>query len=100
MGLFDKPWIGIKHTNKIAMLRYCEFSKIIDGKIAEVAMFFDIPHLMKEVGLKPFPSECGKSLVQPGPIFHNGLLYEKQNFDETKKTSELIQQMINYLTKF
>ena len=97
MGLFDNPWINIKHTNKIAMLRYCEFSKIIAGKIAEVAMFFDIPHLMKQVGLKPFPSESGKSLVQPGPIFHNGLLYEKQNFDETKKTSELIQQMINDL---
>ena len=23
MGLFDSPWIGIKHTNKIVMLLYC-----------------------------------------------------------------------------
>ena len=46
------------------MLRYCEFSKIIAGKISEVAMFFDIPHLMKQAGLQPFPSESGKSLVQ------------------------------------
>ena len=76
MGLFDTPWIGIKHTNKIAMLSYCEFNKIVEGKITEVAMFFDIPHLMIQAGLKPFSSETGISLVQPGPISHNGLLFE------------------------
>ena len=95
MGLFDTPWIGIKHTNKIAMLRYCEFNKIVKGKITEVAMFFDIPHLMIQTGLKPFPLETGISLVQPGPISHNGLLFEEQNLIDTKNTSELIDQMIN-----
>ena len=35
MGLFDTPWIGIKHTNKIAMLRYCEFNKIVKGNLIE-----------------------------------------------------------------
>ena len=95
MGLFDSPWIGIKHTNKIAMLRYCEFNKIVKGKITEVAMFFDIPHLMIQTGLKPFPLETGISLVQPGPISHNGLLFEEQNLIDTKITSELIEQMIN-----
>ena len=95
MGLFDTPWIGIKHTNKIAMLRYCEFNKIVKGKITEVAMFFDIPHLMIQAGLKPFPLETGISLVQPGPISHNGLLFQEQNLIDTKNTSELIEQMIN-----
>ena len=95
MGLFDTPWIGIKHTNKIAMLRYCEFNKIVKGKITEVAMFFDIPHLMIQAGLRPFPLETGISLVQPGPISHNGLLYEEQNLIDTKNTSDLIEQMIN-----
>ena len=95
MGLFDTPWIGIKHTNKIAMLRYCEFNKIVKGKITEVAMFFDIPHLMIQAGLRPFPLETGISLVQPGPISHNGLLFEEQNLIDTKITSELIEQMIN-----
>ena len=95
MGLFDTPWIGIKHTNKIAMLRYCEFNKIVKGKITEVAMFFDVPHLMIQAGLKPFPLETGISLVQPGPILHNGLLFEEQNLIDTKNTLELIEQMIN-----
>ena len=61
------------------MLRYCEFNKIVKGKITEVAMFFDIPHLMIQTGLKPFPLETGISLVQPGPISHNGLSFEEKN---------------------
>ena len=60
-------------------------------------MFFDIPHLMKQVGLKSFQSETGKSLVQQGPMYHNGLLFEEQNFNDTKKTLELIEKLINDL---
>ena len=60
MGLFDEPWLGIKPTGKMAMLRYCEFNKVENGKISETAMFFDIPHLMVQAGLAAIPSsDCG-----------------------------------------
>ena len=95
MGLFDNPWIGIKETKKIAMLRYCEFSKIQNGKITEVAMFFDIPHLMLQAGIKAFPSETGISLVQPGPLTHDGLMFNEQDTNEGSRTIEIIENMIN-----
>ena len=95
MSLFDNPWIGIKETKKIAILRYCEFSKIQNGKITEVAMFFDIPHLMLQAGIKPFPSETGISLVQPGPLTHDGLMFNEQDPNEGNKTLEIIENMIN-----
>ena len=95
MSLFDNPWIGIKDTKKIAILRYCEFSKIQNGKITEVAMFFDIPHLMLQAGIKPFPSETGISLVQPGPLTHDGLMFNEQDPNEGNKTLEIIENMIN-----
>ena len=94
MGLFDNPWIGIKETKKIAMLRYCEFSKIQNGKITEVAMFFDIPHLMLQAGIKAFPSETGISLVQPGPLTHDGLMFNEQDTNEGNRTIEIIENMI------
>ena len=95
MSLFDNPWIGIKETKKIATLRYCEFSKIQNSKITEVAMFFDIPHLMLQAGIKPFPSETGISLVQPGPLTHDGLMFNVQDPNEGNKTLEIIENMIN-----
>jgi hypothetical protein len=95
MGLFDNPWIGIKPTNKIAMLRYCEFSKIENNKISEVAMFFDIPHLMLQAGLNPFLKETGISLIQPGPLTHDGLMFGRQNIAKGKKTKKIIENMID-----
>ena len=95
MGLFDKSWLGIKQTNKIAMLRYCEFSKIENNKISEVAMFFDIPHLMLQAGLKPFLKETGISLIQPGPLTHDGLMFGRQNIAKGKKTKKIIENMID-----
>lgn len=79
MGLFDRPWLGIRHTLRIVMLRYCEFNRVENGKIVETAMFCDIPHLMMQAGQNPFPPQTGAMLVQPGPRTHDGLCYEVQD---------------------
>ena len=95
MGLFDKPWLGIPPTGKIALLRYCEFNKVENGMITQSAMFFDIPHLMMQAGLQPFPPQTAAHLVQPGPMTHNGLLFEAQDSVEGQRTKEAIEFMIN-----
>ena len=97
MGLFDNAWLGIKSTGKLILLRYCEFNRIENGKIAETAMFFDIPHFMVQAGYKPFPNASASHLVQPGPITHDGLLFDLQDPKEGKKTRDLINSMVNDL---
>ncbi len=93
MGLFDRPWLDIRPTRKMAFLRYCEFNRVEDGKIAEAAMFFDIPHLMVQAGLNPFPPQTGAHMVQPGPMTHNGLMFEPQDPEEGQKTLAAIRHM-------
>ena len=83
MGLFDHAWLGIRPTGKMAFLRYCEFNRIENNKICETAMYFDIPHLMTQVGMNPFPLQTAAHLVQPGPLNHDGLMFEKQDDNET-----------------
>ena len=78
MGLFDKPWLGIRPTGKLVMLRYSAFYRVDGDKITETAMYFDIPHLMAQAGQNPFPNSTGQHLVQPGPATHSGLLYDPQ----------------------
>ncbi|MCK0141054.1 ester cyclase [Aliiroseovarius sp. F20344] len=97
MGLFDKPWLGIPPTGKIAMLRYCEFHRVENGEISETAMYFDIPHLMMQAGLEPFPPQTAAHLVQPGPMTHDGLMFDAQDPEEGRKTLDIIQQMIRDL---
>ena len=97
MGLFDEPWLGIKPTGKMAMLRYCEFNKVENGKIAETAMFFDVPHLMVQAGLQPFPPQAAAQLVQPGPMTHKGLMFDVQEPAQGEKTLASINHMMNAL---
>ena len=66
MGLFDAPLWGVRPNRKIGMLRYGAFHKVLDGKIIEEAMYFDLPHLMTQAGQNPFGPQTGAHLVQPG----------------------------------
>jgi len=95
MGLFDQPWLGIPPSNKLTMLRYCEFNKVEDGRITETAMFFDIPHLMIQAGLQPFASQTAAHLVQPGPMTHDGLMFDAQDPAEGISTLAAIDHMVN-----
>lgn len=79
MGLFDRPWLGIQPTKRIAMLRFVEFNRVEDGRIVETAMFCDILHLMMQAGQNPLPPQTGAMLVQPGPMTHTGLCYDRQD---------------------
>lgn len=98
MGLFDKTWLGIPSSGKMAFLRYVEFNRVVDGKIAETALFCDIISVMQQVGLNPLPLQTGAAFITPGPRTHNGLMFERQDAVESKKTIDLINQMITDLT--
>ncbi len=97
MGLFDAPWLGIAPTGKMAFLRYCEFNKVENGQVTETAMYFDIPHLMMQAGLQPFPPQTAAHLVQPGPMTHDGLMFTPQPPDTGEKTLAAINAMITDL---
>ncbi len=79
MALFDKPFLAIRPTGKIVMIRFVEFNRVEDGRIAETAMFIDLLHLMRQAGQYPLPPQTGAHLVQPGPLTHDGLMYDQQD---------------------
>jgi ketosteroid isomerase-like protein len=95
MGLFDGAWLGIRPTRKIAMLRYAAFHKVEDGRITHEAMYFDIPHLMQQAGQNPFGPQTGAALVQPGPMTHDGLLFDDADPAEGARTMAAINAMIS-----
>lgn len=95
MALFDQPWLGIQPTRRIVMLRYVEFNRIEDNRIAETAMFCDIPHLMIQAGQNPFPPQTGAHLVQPGPMTHEGLMWGPQDPAQGEATLAAINSMIS-----
>lgn len=93
MGLFDAPWLGIQPTGKIVMLRYGCFDRIEGDRVAETAMYFDIPHLMAQAGQNPFPEGTAAQLVQPGPLTHDGLLFDAHDPEKGRATLAAINAM-------
>jgi len=97
MGLLDEAWLNIEPTGKMVFLRYCEFHRVEHGKIQETSLYFDIPHLMIQAGMNPFPNATGQQLVQPGPMTHDGLLFNAQDATTGQHTLRIINQMIGQL---
>ena len=94
MGLFDQPWLGIRPTGRIAMMRYAEFNRVDAGRITETALFCDIPQVMIQAGQNPFPPQTGAHLVQPGPATHEGLMYGPQDPEKGRATLAAINKML------
>ena len=97
MGLFDNNWLGIRSTGKIAMIPYCEFHRIEDGKIAESALWVDIISVMKQSGYNPLPRQTGAEIINPGPRTADGVLLDTSDDVESQQTLDLIMQMCNDL---
>lgn len=97
MGLFDKLWLGIPPTGKMAFLRYSAFHRVEGDRITETAMYFDVPHLMMQAGCNPFLPQTAAHLVQPGPLTHDGLLYDAQPAEEGERTLAAINAMVSDL---
>ena len=94
MGLWDAPWLGFAPTRKIAFLRYVEFHRIEDGRIAETACYVDILNLLAQSGRTIRTSATGVELLTPGPRTHDGLLYDACDPGAGRTTVELIHAMV------
>jgi hypothetical protein len=94
MGLFDRPWLDIPATQRMASIRFAEFHRIVDRQIAETALFFDLISVMRQAGHYPLPPQTGSSFIYPGPRTHDGLLVHDCPAHQGAKTLELINRMV------
>lgn len=97
MGLFDLDWLGIRHTRKIANLRYAEFNCVENGKITQTGLFVDIIGLMVQAGSYPLPPSTGVYFNYPGPRTHDGLLFDDAEQQESAATLALVNEMVDDL---
>jgi len=100
IGTFSHDWLGIPATGDSIHLRYGEFCKIYDGKIAEIILLLDIPDLLQQARLEIFPPSSGKKIWIPGPSTGDGILLEEQDAIESKKSLDLVDAMLLGLISF
>ena len=98
MGLFDRPWLDIPGTHRMASIRFAEFHRVVSGKIAESALFIDLIGVMRQAGQNPLPPQTGSSFLYPGPVTHDGLLLAEHDAQLGADTLNLIERMIDDLS--
>ena len=74
IGHFKADWLGIPATGELATLRFGEFYRIVDGRIAEARVLLDIVDLARQAGRMLLPKSNGQDILVPGPRGHDGLL--------------------------
>lgn len=97
MGTWDRPWIGLAPSRKLAFLRFCEFHRIEDARIVETACYVDILNLLAQSGRHPGAGTTGSVVLTPGPATHDGLLYDAHPEAEGRTTVQLITDMVTDL---
>lgn len=50
-------FMGIPATGKRVEIRYMDFWKVVDGRIADNWVMVDFPHVMRQLGIDPFNGE-------------------------------------------
>ncbi|MEL7212892.1 MAG: ester cyclase [Pseudomonadota bacterium] len=75
-GTFSAPFLDIPPTRRMAAMRYHEFYRIKDGRIAEMQALWDIPELMMQAGAWPMGPSLGREWHVPGPATQDGLRVE------------------------
>ena len=74
VGTWGGPFLGIPATGHLAHMRFHEFFRVVDGKIVEVQMIWDLPELMMQSGCWPMSPSLGRDWCGPGPATCDGLL--------------------------
>ena len=100
IGTFAHDWLGIPATGSSIHLRYGEFCKVYDGKIAEIILLLDIPDLIQQAGFKIFPPNPGKEIWIPGPLAGDGILLDEQSPADGAKSLSLVNAMLYSLGSY
>lgn len=74
MGTFVEPFLGIRPTGRPASMRFHEFFRVEDGRVAEMQGLWDIPELMFQAGVWPMGPSLGRQWRAPAPATQDGLI--------------------------
>ena len=95
-GVFQKPFLGIPQTGHHIAMRFHEFYRVENGKIAEMQALWDLPELMMQAGVWPMSPSLGREWHVPGPATQDGLRIS----GDGSAAKKLVGDMLKGLSQF
>ena len=98
-GVMTGPWLDIPPTGHQVHMRFHEFYRIADGKVAEIQALWDIPEVMMQAGAWPMAPSLGREWHVPGPATHDGLVPGPWDAAKAQDSCEHIVEMLSHMTR-
>jgi predicted ester cyclase len=100
LGTFKADWLGIRATGEAATLRFGEFYRVVDGRIAEARILLDIVDLARQAGHRILPPCTGLEGLVPGPRLHTGLVLGESDPQDGVRSLAVVEGMIGGLMRY
>lgn len=100
VGTFAEDWLGIPASGQPTAIRFGEFCRLEEGRIAEVYIILDIIGVMLQTGRRVLPPSPGDESKAPGPSAGNGVLLTPQDDAVGAESRRLVEAMIAGLGRF
>ncbi|MGC6454154.1 MAG: ester cyclase [Candidatus Puniceispirillaceae bacterium] len=99
IGTFAAPFLDIPPTGHLAHMRFHEFYRMVDGRIAEYQALWDIPEVMMQAGAWPMVPSLGREFCVPGPASGDGLVRELRDATRSEASRQLIIDMLEHMKR-
>lgn len=93
-GTWMQDWLGFGPTRRLTFLRYGEFYRYQDGRMAEARIVLDLIEVLRQCGRDPLPAWPGAPGLSPAPQTQDGIHLQSSDAAETKRSRDLVEDMI------
>ena len=100
LGTLAQDYLGIPATGGLASLRFGEFYRLEDGRIAEAFVQWDFPGLMRQAGVNPLPPDPGLAGFSPPPATMDGATLDHVDPAAGAVSQRLVEAMIAGLMQY
>jgi predicted ester cyclase len=93
-GTFTNDYMSIPATGERVKIRWGEFCRLENGRIAETFFLIDVIDLMQQAGINVLPPSRGKAGLYPPPEAGDGMLLDAGDAAESRYSLEHIRRFI------
>ena len=99
IGTFVAPFLDIPPTGHLAHMRFHEFYRFVEGKVAEYQALWDIPEVMMQAGAWPMSPSLGREFCVPGPATGDGLIRPARNAAQSHASQQTVIDMLEHMKR-
>jgi predicted ester cyclase len=99
-GTFVQPWLDIPPTGHQVAMRFHEFYRMQEGRVAEMQALWDIPELMLQARAWPMAPALGREWHVPGPATQDGLVTGPRDAAASERSLKLVLEMLAGLSRY